>query len=62
MEEATTTTMSSVNVIRMEEVRKHEGDKESVWFVIHDKVYDVSDFLEDVSERVESVPLRYFIR
>ena len=39
--------MSGVNVIRMEEVRKHAGDKESVWFVIHDKVYDVSAFLED---------------
>ena len=42
--------MSSVNnVIRMDEVRKHEGDNENVWLVIHDKVYDVSAFLEDVS-------------
>ena len=46
--------MSDMNVIiRMEEVRKHEGDKESVWFVIHDKVYDVSAFLEDVSGKME---------
>ena len=42
--------MSSVNnVIRMDEVRKHEGDNENVWLVIHDKVYDVSAFTEDVS-------------
>ena len=37
-------------VIRMEEVRKHEGGADSVWLVIHDKVYDVTTFLDDVSE------------
>ena len=37
-------------VIRLEEVRKHEGGGDSVWLVIHDKVYDVTTFLDDVSE------------
>ena len=43
-------------VITLEEVQKHKsgkGEDKSVWFVIHDKVYDVSAFLEDVSGKME---------
>ena len=36
-------------VITLEEVQKHrsgEGEDKNVWFVIHDKVYDVTKFLD----------------
>ena len=41
-------------VITLEEVQKHKsgkGEDKSVWFVIHDKVYDVTKFLDEVGER-----------
>jgi len=37
-------------VITLEEVQKHKsgkGEDKSVWFVIHDKVYDVTKFLDE---------------
>ncbi len=39
-------------VFRMEEVLKHKvtkGSDKSVWIVIHNKVYDVTKFLDEVS-------------
>jgi hypothetical protein len=33
-------------VISLEEVKKHTSDK-SCWLVVHGKVYDVTDFLEE---------------
>ena len=40
-----------VKVFRLEEVKEHnvgKGAKRSVWTVIHDKVYDVTKFLDEV--------------
>jgi len=37
-------------VFTLEEVQKHKsgkGDDKSVWFVLHDKVYDVTKFLDE---------------
>lgn len=37
-------------VFTLEEVQKHKsakGEEKSVWFVIHDKVYDVTKFLDE---------------
>jgi len=37
-------------VITLEEVQKHKsgkGEDKSVWFVLHDKVYDVTKFLDE---------------
>ncbi|XP_078066785.1 cytochrome b5 type B [Mustelus asterias] len=36
----------AVNYITMEEVKAHNSSK-STWLVIHDKVYDVTKFLEE---------------
>lgn len=38
-------------VFRMEEVKQHK-DVKSAWIVIHNKVYDVTKFLEEVSNNV----------
>ena len=43
-----------MKVIRLEEVKAHNigrGAEKSVWTVIHDKVYDVTKFLDEVSRR-----------
>ena len=45
---------TEVKVIRLEEVKAHNigrGAEKSVWTVIHDKVYDVTKFLDEVSRR-----------
>ena len=39
---------STPEVYRMEEVQTHK-DVKSAWIVIHNKVYDVTKFLEEVS-------------
>ena len=41
----------SEQVYTMEEVRQHKAAK-SLWIVIHDEVYDISKFLEEVSHWV----------
>ena len=43
--------MGELKVYSLEEVKKHsKGGKEpDVWLVIHDKVYDVTKFLDNVS-------------
>ena len=38
---------SEVKVYRFEEVKEHK-DVKSAWIVIHNKVYDVTKFLEEV--------------
>jgi len=35
-------------VIRLEEVKKH-NDVKSSWLIVHNKVYDLTKFLEEVS-------------
>ena len=45
---------SEVKVLRLEEVKQHNigrGADKSVWTIIHDKVYDVTKFLDEVSHR-----------
>ncbi|XP_067854175.1 cytochrome b5 type B [Heptranchias perlo] len=37
---------STVNYLTMEEVKTHNSSK-SIWLVLHDKVYDVTRFLEE---------------
>lgn len=39
---------SKLPVFTMEEVAKH-NTAESLWLVVHDKVYDVTSFMEEVS-------------
>ena len=44
--------MAAVQKYSLEEVAKHNegrGANKSVWTVIHDKVYDVTKFLDEVS-------------
>ena len=46
--------LSMAKVITLEEVQKHKsgkGEDKSVWFVLHDKVYDVTKFLDEVGTR-----------
>merc|ERR1711997_449753 len=41
---------SDVKIFSLEEVEKHKnnsGDDKSIWMVIHDKVYDVTKFLDE---------------
>ena len=43
-----------VKIFRLEEVKEHNvgrGGSRSVWTVIHDKVYDVTKFLDEVRVR-----------
>ena len=43
---------NGLKVFSMEEVEQHteaKGESKSVWTVIHDKVYDVTKFLDEVS-------------
>jgi len=37
----------SSKVISWEEVEEHHGDAETVWTVIHGKVYDITKFLDE---------------
>ena len=39
---------STDRVITLEEMKEHKTGK-SIWMSIHDKVYDVTKFLEEVS-------------
>ena len=44
--------MPEGKVFRLSEVEKHKvgkGADKSVWIVLHDKVYDVTKFLDEVS-------------
>ena len=39
-------------VFRLSEVNEHnksKGEDKSIWVVIHDKVYDITNFLDEVS-------------
>ena len=38
---------TQTTLYRMEEVKKHK-DVKSAWIVVHNKVYDVTKFLEEV--------------
>ena len=43
--------MSDLKTFALEEVQKHnvaKGKDKSIWIVIHDKVYDVTPFLDEV--------------
>lgn len=56
---------NEMKLISLDEVAKHNearGDNKSIWLVIHDKVYDVTKFLDEVSmqkviQNVVNVPL-----
>lgn len=41
-------TSSETKTYSLEEISKHK-DKNSTWLLIHDEVYDVTQFLEEVS-------------
>lgn len=38
--------MAQIATVTLEEVKKHNG-RESLWFVIHNKVYDVTKFMDE---------------
>ena len=40
--------MSEVKIYTLEEIAQH-NEKKSVWIVIHDSVYDVTPFLDEVN-------------
>lgn len=40
--------MAETKIFTLEEVAKH-NEKKSTWIVIHDSVYDVTPFLDEVS-------------
>lgn len=40
---------TSLKKYSWEEIKAHQSPADSVWIVIHNKVYDVTDFLEEVS-------------
>ena len=42
-------------VFKLSEVKEHnvsKGEAKSIWVVIHDKVYDITKFLDEVSRRL----------
>ena len=42
-------------VFKLSEVKEHnvsKGEAKSIWVVIHDKVYDITKFLDEVSPRL----------
>jgi len=42
--------MADLKVFRLSEIEKHniaKGEKKSLWTVIHDKVYDITQFLDE---------------
>ena len=43
----------SSKVISWEELEEHHGDAETVWTVIHGKVYDITKFLDEHPGRVD---------
>ena len=46
---------SEGKVFKLTEVAEHnksKGENKSIWIVIHDKVYDVTKFMDEVSNRV----------
>jgi len=45
--------MSSEKIIRQSEVNEHKvtkGEDKSIWLTIHDGVYDVTKFLDEVGD------------
>ena len=49
----------------LEEAEKHKipyGDDKSIWIVIHDKVYDVTKFLDEVRKIQVNVSCRIILR
>ena len=47
---------NEVKVFSLEDVAKHNkgrGEDKSIWMVIHDKVYDVTKFLDEVKGQSE---------
>ena len=47
------TDTTQVNVYKLVEVAEHnksKGEEKSIWTVIHDKVYDITKFLDEVSD------------
>ena len=43
-------------VFKLSEVKEHnvsKGETKSIWVVIHDKVYDITKFLDEVSSQTE---------
>ena len=43
---------ADVKVFKLEEVKEHnksKGEDRSIWVVIHDKVYDITKFLDEVN-------------
>ena len=46
-----------VKVFRLTEVAEHnksKGEDKSIWIVIHDKVYDITKFLDEVRDLEKS--------
>ena len=46
---------ADVKVFKLEEVKEHnksKGEDRSIWVVIHDKVYDITKFLDEVNSSV----------
>ena len=44
-------------VFRLTEVAEHKttkGDNKSIWVVIHDKVYDITKFLDEVNRSMKA--------
>ena len=50
---------AETKVYRFEEVKKHR-DAKSAWLVIHNKVYDVTKFLEEVSFSSADIKFLHF--
>ena len=54
---------TETKVFSLEEVKKHVkgGSEKDVWIVIHDNVYDVTKFLDEVSNKLATCPLHVFV-
>ena len=54
---------TDTKVFSLEEVKKHVkgGSEKDVWIVIHDNVYDVTKFLDEVSNKLATCPLHIFV-
>lgn len=52
---------SEERTISWEEIKEHNSKSKSVWVAINNKVYDVTQFMDDVSVQCQAVRLQHSV-